>query len=153
MPDLGKDNHELQVACTQAEDRVDGSSNADPTASLVQWLEGALQEHPDVQREKPRPKAMWWVVGVDHMLRVAGLSGFAWFRPEPTMNTIPPTLPTLSLHMDQGSDGWSAGMYLTNAVHLNLLLIPDTSHRCWNDCRQALKDAKLWGLVLLTTLV
>jgi len=54
---------------------------------------------------------------------------------------------SLVVTIDQGSDGWCAGHFLTRKLGINALVIPDMSHRCWNDTCLAFKRASLWGIV------
>ena len=120
---------------------------------LVQWLSGELQEEGSTKRSKPRAHAKQWIVAVDHMLRVVGLQGFKTFQQAPDANHIATPHPHLSIHIDQGSDGWAACMFLCFEKRLNATVIFDSSHRVWNDCRLALQRSNLWGVVLLTTIV
>ena len=108
-------------------------------------------------REQPQPrfrvKAQQWISAVDKMLQVAGLKGLQHFEPpQPTAGPAQHR-PLLTVHVDQGSDGWSACHYLAFKLGLRMMICFDPSHRAWNDARQALKDADLWGVVLLLTLV
>ena len=101
-----------------------------------------------------RSKAGIWLAASHHMLQSATGRGWEqWLVPEED----PPGFsarPTLTVSIDQGSDGWSAMNFLCRAKRANCLVIPDTSHRLWNDCEAAIKDSLLWpsclcGIVLL----
>ena len=55
--------------------------------------------------------------------------------------------------LDQGSVGWSAAWYATGPLSLNLHIVPDAAHGCWNDWTLATKAVGLWPLVLVLTIV
>lgn len=47
--------------------------------------------------------------------------------------------PVLTLHIDQGSDGWCA-QYFLRSIGIVMVTFPDDSHRRWNNAQTALKD-------------
>eukprot|EP00971_Amphidinium_carterae_P191258 3795394-Amphidinium_carterae.1 len=54
---------------------------------------------------------------------------------------------SLTIALDQGSDGWSACHYL-RSQRVCCLPLFDASHRAWNDVRNALKESCWWGSTL-----
>lgn len=101
-----------------------------------------------------RAKAWRLFCALNHMLvvcRGVGLSAFA--VPASSDRRQEPHLwPTLTLSLDQRSDGWSMGCYLLWGTDLCVRVAPDPSHRGWNDAQLALRDVGMYGIVLLTTI-
>ncbi|CAE7209363.1 unnamed protein product [Symbiodinium sp. CCMP2592] len=74
---------------------------------------------------------------------VATGAGWKQFR----ASGSPETWRSITISLDQGSDGWSAAHFLCSEK-VNAFIIGDVSHRTWNDCQLALHDVKLNWLVL-----
>ena len=57
----------------------------------------------------------------------------------------------LAVSTDQGSDGWSACNWLLYSSNARCAILPDMSHRAWNDLKEALAASGfdhaifLWG--------
>jgi hypothetical protein len=60
-------------------------------------------------------------------------------------------LPTLVLHMDEGSIGFASPWYLQYHLDMRVVFARDPFHREWNDVRGALAASGLWWVILLTT--
>ena len=60
----------------------------------------------------------------------------------------PASWPSLTISIDQGTDGFCAINFLQSHLHCNIFPIHDASHRVWNDAQLALQDCKLWSLML-----
>ena len=43
--------------------------------------------------------------------------------------------------------------FLMHMMALNVILLCDWKHRCWNDVQLALKDSGLWFFITLTTII
>eukprot|EP00971_Amphidinium_carterae_P161523 3202519-Amphidinium_carterae.5 len=84
------------------------------------------------------------------MLRtLTGQSLDHWHRDEAFHSNTPAVQwPMLNLVADQGSDGLSGANFLQHHCQLNVTFTADPCHRSWNDCKQALKRARLWETVL-----
>ncbi len=61
--------------------------------------------------------------------------------------------PVVSIHMDQGSYGWSGAMYLLNCQKLRIAVMPDCFHRRHNALNVGVCHAGLWYSVVLRTIV
>lgn len=98
-----------------------------------------------------RTGARAWIVGVDKQLRSTIGSGLRRFVQPVSLEERgnPVSWPVLSVALDQGSDGWSAVMYLQRRANMNLIVMFDPSHRAWNDSKAALQQAGLWSAALL----
>lgn len=59
---------------------------------------------------------------------------------------------TLTLVIDQGSDGWGAGWFLRHK-QLCVNVLKDPLHRQWNNSQLALRDARLWPFVQIMCIV
>lgn len=99
--------------------------------------------------------AMHWLVAVDHQLRISCGFGLVFFQqpPEVEKRTAATGWPTLSIHLDQGSDGWAAASWMAWFAGICVVVFPDVSHRLWNDVQGALKASGLWGMTLMLQLV
>ena len=63
------------------------------------------------------------------------------------------TMPVLSLAVDQGSDGWSAGQFLMRSQRACMVLFKDLNHRLWNDTWNAVKHSGLKALMTVAIVV
>ena len=111
-------------------------------------------------KRKARPKlfrvgARDWLASADCMLKAtADRSILDYVVTAGMQQAVPPSRwPALTICIDQGSDGMAAVSYLMNRLSCNILVLPDPSHRVWNDCQLALKAAKLWGLTMVMSKV
>ena len=80
--------------------------------------------------------------------------GLAAFGPDPealAASQGPTRRPTLVLHQDEGSPGFALSWYILYHLKLRAVVVRDVYHREWNDIKLALKGAKCWWAVLLTT--
>ena len=59
--------------------------------------------------------------------------------------------PTLILHADEGSPAYAMNWYLRHSRDLRFIPQRDIYHREWNDVKNGVARAGLWGTVLLTT--
>ena len=123
------------------------------------WYDAAKAQYQgltgDSKKDRPkapkrfRTKAFKWLLCLDYMLEQLGvpLSQFAL----PPLQECLPNQPAITISLDQGSDGWCACNFLAGKLFC-ILILPDPSHRCWNDCRLALQDAGVWSAVHLLTI-
>jgi hypothetical protein len=103
------------------------------------------------QPTKFRQGAADWLSAANQMLIASVGVGVLHFSISPDMerSTPPETWPALTICIDQGSDGWAATSYLQHQLRCCCLVLPDPSHRVWNDCQLALKGCKLWSLTMV----
>jgi hypothetical protein len=121
----------------------------------LRWEQVALGFLGGKQQEKgpktlKRTKVYEWLVATNHMLHVA--TGAAWLRRKRPAAVSPEEercLPSVTLSIDQGSDGWSAAHYL-RSEGVTLLVLPDQSHRVWNDVKNALQESGVFPQILIT---
>ena len=109
---------------------------------------GFWRDTADDWKAKPklqRKKAKQWLVATDSAMKVSTGMGWADF--------IPPTdkpaddiasSPTASVSVDQGSDGWSALMWLIFYSKAAIFITFDPMHRLWNDVGNEIKSTNLW---------
>eukprot|EP00972_Heterocapsa_arctica_P054082 7969435-Heterocapsa_arctica.AAC.1 len=84
-------------------------------------------------------KAIDWVL---HDVLGTGLSNF--LPPEADVSPSPVwDLPTLVLHMDEGSIGYCSPWYLQYRLDMRVLFVRDVFHREWNDIKGALVASNL----------
>ena len=57
------------------------------------------------------------------------------------------------MSLDQGSDGWSACMFLLFQLRALLIVVPDTAHRLWNDVKIAMGRSKMMQSIHLGQVV
>ena len=93
---------------------------------------------------------------LDYTLADSTGEGLSQFLPEaPADPSRAPTpvwdLPTLVLHMDEGSIGFAGPWYLQYHLDMRVVFARDPFHREWNDVRGALAASQLWWVILLTT--
>ena len=108
----------------------------------------------DKAPKKHRLKALQWLVATNNMLAVTTGQSYDDFRlcENEAERGDPSGWKTLTLLIDQGSDGWAAGWFLKFCrVCVNILR--DPSHRMWNNCKLALVDAGLWPFVQILCIV
>lgn len=112
------------------------------------WAHQAgLGEKNKKQKVPERTSALRWLTATEHMLRAATGCGWERFFVNETNAVVmssPATWPSATLCIDQGSDGWSAGFFLMSKCRANVLLVPDPSHRTWNDVELSLHDCDMW---------
>lgn len=140
----------------------DADEAQDRTAFLAgeqEWQRDAraflLNQGGDAQAPPPkkialRKSARAWCVAVDKQLRNALGDGLARFRLATSIRDrgAAESWPVLSMSIDQGSDGWTAAMYLC-WHNTNMVIMFDPSHRAWNDAKSGLQSSKLWGAAVL----
>lgn len=113
----------------------------------VAFLEGSQQ----AKSEKPlqRQDAFHWLLCAQHILTSMAGTSLDRFIMRCSKNDPWPSEPTswrsLSIALDQGADGWSACNFLANGCQANVTILPDASHRVWNDSLLAMSDAGLSG--------
>eukprot|EP00971_Amphidinium_carterae_P175236 3473792-Amphidinium_carterae.4 len=126
---------------------------ANEATELVRLLHGA-ERNPDIRPEKTHHrKAYQWSCAVDQMLDVmCGKRLRHFVIGDELQGACPMTWPSLSLALDQGSDGWSSTWFL-KSERICHMTFADPAHRCWNDVRQTLKDCGLWSSILALTAI
>ena len=60
-------------------------------------------------------------------------------------------LPTLILHLDEGSPGYALMWFLMYGLPMRVVAMRDPLHRQWNDARLALSRSRHWWIVQLTS--
>lgn len=105
--------------------------------------------------------------GVQHMrawdngIQMLGMQGLAQFVVPPEHAAVPiealPLLdspddrpPSLVMALDQGPQSYPTTFFLTYSLRLNMFTHFDTSHRLWNDCKDALAENGHWHFVVLS---
>ena len=89
---------------------------------------------------------------LDYLLFLLLGEGLNRFSPSPTTSPVEDR-PLLVLHLDEGSPGYAMCWYLAYHIKSRVVFVRDILHRVWNDCTLALRQAGLWWVVLLTTVV
>ena len=105
-----------------------------------------------------RLAAKKWVCMVDNQLaKASGKELKFWVRPpegadiaHANLDEFRAPAPTLSIGMDQGSDGWSASWFLMYERALRINVIVDQAHRTPNDCELAVVECGWWPVVLMS---
>ena len=97
------------------------------------------------QKTLCRAKVFEWLAATAMFLVVATGTGWQQFQQslDPGARGDARLWKSLTLSIDQGSDGWSAAHFLLS-IGIVLLLVPDQSHRVWNDVQLGLDDAGVW---------
>ena len=108
-----------------------GDSHAEHAASkawaelLHEFLHGQGQAK---HTQKHRHKVFAWLRASHNALRMVVPGGWSKFKVDDA--TTLRSAASLTLCVDQGSDGWSAGHFLLDRQY-NVTLIGDLSHRLW----------------------
>lgn len=102
-----------------------------------------------------RVMAKHWLWATSHQLESAcGCSWRHWQLPADEGERPPAAAwRTITVSIDQGSDGWAATHWLMAEERVVMLLVADTNHRCWNDIELSLRGAGLWQLTLMCTVL
>ena len=111
----------------------------------------SAEAKPTTPAKLHRSKAAIFLAASQHQLQAACGRGWeAFVVPAVDTPRPPPSAwPAITVSLDQGSDGWAAMNFLCWHKRVNALVIPDASHRVWNDTENALKAAGLWPTCLL----
>ena len=114
------------------------------------WRSLGTDSPPKPFKKLHRMKTLRWLAATWWQLVVATGSGWLQFALDRDIakNGNPLTWKSLTLTIDQGSDGWSAAHFLC-ARYLNVVVMFDQSHRTWNDTQLAISDCSWWSLLLL----
>ena len=92
-----------------------------------------------------------WLAATNHALLVATCCGWlSWLVAPNSPNPL--TWGSITVCADQGGDGWSALHFLL-FKRVNLLVVADPSHRCWNDMQLALQDAGAYHICMFTCIL
>ena len=120
------------------------------------WRESTLSTD-DVsaarQRKHFRLKAFQWLAQTEKLLKtccaIPSWTHFQILAPGSTdLPKQPAQWPLMTVHLDQGCDGWCGVNFLVFHMRCNVLPFKDLAHRAWNDTHLALEQAKLWPLIL-----
>lgn len=104
--------------------------------------------------KKQRTKAYEWLLSTDHQLFVCtNRRRSFWCFPDAQARPPWPELPTLSISIDQGSDGWCVVHYLAYHCKAAIVLLKALNHRLWNDAWGALGQAGTRPLMVLAIVV
>ena len=109
----------------------------------------------DVAVRKPqRLKAQEWLLATNNLLLKCAGKSWLHFRVAGGIEQPPlGTWPSITISSDQGSDAFAAANFLSYSMQCNVLYIADTSHRTWNDTKNALIQAGLWPLIVVGRIV
>jgi len=146
----------LDLGCS---DQVEAEAEIWRKVAEAHWHSEVAHTGEATVKKIKRVKSFTWLVASEAMLKhVAGLrDGWLTFRVrEQLTSDLPPnpkSWPSLSLAIDQGTDGWCAANYLCNELGCNVTVLKDGAHRCWNDVCLALKASSLWFLVMAFNVV
>jgi hypothetical protein len=114
------------------------------------WRSMASEEKPTPFQKLNRLKVLRWLAATWMQLLVA--LGHAWtafvISRDEAERGDPLEWPSITLCIDQGSDGWSASFFLAS-LFINIIVLFDQSHRCWNDVQLAISDCGWWYMALL----
>jgi len=148
---------------------VESGADKELQREIEEWMETAsgfwrgktaqtLEDKAAKSKAKPklfRVGARDWLAAATCMLKVtADKSILDYVVTAEMQKAVPPSRwPALTVCIDQGSDGMAAVSYLMYRLNCNIMVLPDPSHRVWNDCQLALKAAKLWGLTMVMSKV
>jgi hypothetical protein len=109
--------------------------------------------------KQQRLKTLQWIRCVEKQLTAVGLDlkhFMPSFQPNGELQLpAPPNLldaepiNILSVALDQGSTGYAGTWFLLNELRLNLVAMPDPSHRLSNDALMAVRQSGLWAHFLL----
>ena len=110
---------------------------------------------PRAKRNPVRQAAYEYLKALDHTMVLSTGSGLKRFAApaERPCGMYWGRRPVLSLCMDQGSDGWSAGYFVSYNCLLRMLVFFDPFHREHNDVSNGIKAAGAWSVVLLTGMI
>eukprot|EP00971_Amphidinium_carterae_P343874 6483909-Amphidinium_carterae.1 len=133
-----------------AEDIGDKEGAIAARSEWSQYVEQFLGGTQVKQAKKHRMKVFAWLRATENMLRCLSGEGWLRFRIANGSDIAPELWPSITLTVDQGTDGWSGGHYL-ESLGLNIMLLGDESHRLWNDCQSSIRDAGLQPYVTATT--
>lgn len=104
-------------------------------------------------RKRFRSKAYSWLLSSEQQLWACTGRRFAdWCFDSDESRPPWASLPTLSISIDQGCDGWTSCNFLLSR---SVAVVPckDLSHRLWNDCWNALCHSGLKSVMLLAICV
>ena len=129
---------------------------ADWRLSAARFLNTNAQgDAAEAVKKKPRvfrKKAYEWCISVEHCLQLLAGKSLLDYQiikaPGDPYPADPASWPSLTISIDQGTDGFCAINFLQSHLHCNIFPIHDASHRVWNDAQLALQDCKLWSLML-----
>ena len=103
---------------------IEQARNEYKEMALAFWKEA--EETAKKPKKLHRTKVYSWLRGTHHALKVATGRGWEQFK----VAGPPSSWPSVTLAVDQGSDGWSAAHFLASEG-LNILIVGDVSHRTW----------------------
>jgi hypothetical protein len=100
-----------------------------------------------------RMKSFAWLVAAEYQMKqCCGISGWLHFQtrklPSDPFPASPGKWPSITILSDQGSDGVCAQNFLAYHLGINILILKDTAHRVWNDTCLALKECRLWFVII-----
>lgn len=90
------------------------------------------------------------LLSADRQMMVTLGVGYRHFcLPPPEVRPPPMEWPLSMIACDEGSDGICATNYLIYKMGCGLVRFRDVSHRTWNNCCDAMRDAGVWNFFLL----
>lgn len=105
------------------------------------------------RRKRYRGKAYSWLLSSEQQLWACTGRRFKDWCFD-CVETRPPwaSLPTLSINIDQGCDGWTSCDFLLSRS-VSIVAFKDLAHRMWNDCWNAMCHCGLKSVLLLAICV
>ena len=88
--------------------------------------------------DQPRMASYKCLLILEALLQRTIGRGLSHFIPSPECPLQPHQRPTLMVHVDEGSTGYSMLWYLVHHVQARVVVIRDIYHREWNDCKNAI---------------
>lgn len=102
------------------------------------------------KRKLHRKASHTWLLAVDRQMQVTLGVGLKHYILPPLEERGPPaSWPLLMVASDEGSGGICAMNYLTYNLGCGLVKFRDISHRTWNNCCDAMRDAGVWNFFFL----
>lgn len=151
---------------SEVQDAIDRQDQAAIAKERIRWRQKAkrvfseLAQSPatEPKRKRHREKCYEWLTATDHQLWCC--TGRRWddFCHAPTDGARadpggPELWDTVTVSIDQGSDGWGALMFLMYHRQASVMCIKDPSHRMWRDVWLGLAGAQLKPLMVLASIV
>lgn len=149
----------------EVQDAIDRKDAEAIKKERVAWRKKAKRDLYDIagmkssepERKRHRGKAYEWLVATDHQLWCCSGRRWADFfhdqEEKEAQETAIERGATITVSIDQGSDGWGALMYLLYKKKAAVMVMKDPSHRIWRDVWLGLTGAQLKPMMVLCTIV
>ena len=122
----------------------------DSAAGLVRYLREGVLAQGSQKKKTHRRKAFLFLAKLEQQCKAMAGVDLRFFRIEVMKEKRPASQwPGLTLTTDQGPDNSCACNFLLSRG-VNLLVVSDSSHRVWNDVRQAFQGAGMMPMIMAT---